>query len=301
MVQKGFPDIAPVALSQEIDYAGICTFTAAMIPLFLGLSCGGSIFAWGSVQTIGLITGSMIVFALFIHTQRQAKQPILALNLFKNRVYTISMVAVFFANALFFAAIIYIPLFVQEVQNMSATMAGMIITPMVVSMVLAAVITGQMIARSKRYKKIAIFAFILIAIAMILYALIEPDTPLITLVIASILLGYGSGIMHPLFSIAAQNVFSHNEIGIISSSLQFSRNMGATIITPLFGVIMYGALHASGTTDLSLVDPPLLTHAIAQVFFACLVIVAVCIAVTFMLDDIEITSSNSTTQNPPMD
>lgn len=301
MVQRGFPDIAPVALSQEIDYAGICTFTAAMVPLFLGLSCGGSIFEWVSVQTIGLITGSMILFALFIHTQRHAKQPILALSLFKSRVYSISMAAVFLANALFFAAIIYIPLFVQEVQKMSATMAGMVITPMVVSMVLAAVITGQMITRNKRYKKLAIFAFILIAISMILYALIQPDTPLITLVIASILLGYGSGIMHPLFSIAAQNAFSHKEIGIISSSLQFSRNMGATIITPLFGVIMYGALQFSGTGDLSFVDPPLLTHAIGRVFLACLVIVAGCIALVFMLEDIEIRSSDSQTMNPRMD
>jgi hypothetical protein len=77
--------------------------------------------------------------------------------------------------------------------------------------------------------------------------------------------------------------------------------MGATIITPLFGVIMYGALHVSGTGDLSLVDPPQLTQAIARVFLACLVIVAGCIAVTFMLDDIEITSSHSPNKNSQMD
>ncbi len=290
MVQRWFPNITPIAQSRKIDYPGIITFTMAMIPMFLGLSLAGSAFPWISLPTIGFLTGSVLLFALFIRIQMKASEPILALRLFKDRVFSIAMLEAFLSNALLVAAIIYIPLFVQEVLKQSASMAGMVITPMVVSMVLAAMLTGQMIVRKRRYKKLAITGFVMIGISLIMYAFIQPDTSLYTLVIASILLGYGSGIMHPLLSIAAQNAFSHNEIGVITSSLQFSRNMGATIITPLLGVVMYGALHTSGTIDLSGISPPTLTHAISLVFIACVVIAAIALAVTFLLEDVEIKS-----------
>lgn len=288
MIQRWFPDITPIAQSREIDYHGIITFIIAMIPLFLGLSFAGSVFAWTSPQTIGLLAGSILLFALFIRTQISAKEPILALRLFKNKVFSIAMLEAFLSNSLFIAAIIYIPLFVQEVLKQSASMAGMVITPMVVAMVLAAMITGQMIARRRRYKNLAICGFMMIGMSMIIYALIQPDTSLGILVVASILMGYGSGIMHPLLSIAAQNAFTHKEIGVITSSLQFSRNMGATIITPIFGVIMYGALNMTGSVDLSSISPTLLTHAISIVFIACIVITGIALVITFLLEDTEI-------------
>ncbi|HWQ66287.1 MAG TPA: MDR family MFS transporter [Methanospirillum sp.] len=286
LIWKGFPDIAPVEQHRDIDYLGIFTFIAAMIPLFLGLSLAGVKYSWTSLETIGMLTGSLFLFIVFIRIQKNVNQPILNIQLFRDKVFSISMIAVFFANALLFAVIIYIPLFVQDVLKTSASVAGMVITPMVLSMVLAAIITGQMISRSRRYKNLAIFGFGIIAIAIIIFAFIRPETSFEELIIASILLGYGSGIMHPLFSIAAQNSFSNKEIGVISSSLQFSRNMGATIITPIFGVIMYSALNTSKeSVDLSLVPPEVLSHAISLVFEACLGIVVLSLLVTALLED----------------
>lgn len=286
MILRWFPDIAPVGQSREIDYSGIITFIAAMIPLFLGLSLAGSVYAWVSPEIIGMLAGSLILFGLFIKTQMNATEPILALGMFKNRVYSISMLAMFLANALFFAPIIYLPLFVQDVLKTNASTAGLVITPMVLAMVLAAVISGQMISRRRRYKKLALFGFGIIGIAIWIFATVHTDTSFETLILGSILFGYGSGILHPVFSIAAQNAFTPREIGVITSSLQFSRNMGATIITPLFGVIMYGAINVTnGSVDISTVSPVTLTHAISLVFDACAILVVLAFIITCLLDD----------------
>lgn len=289
MIWKYFPDIPPVAQSRSIDYAGIITFTAAMIPLFLALSMAGTVYQWTSPEIIGMLLCSGILFFLFIRTQLQAKEPVLAVRMFQNKVYAISMIDVFLGNALFYAAIIYLPLFVQDVLNTNASMAGMVITPMVISVVLAAIISGQVLSRTRRYKTLALFAFALMGISTALFSTITPDTSFAELVFGSILLGFGTGIMHPLFSVAAQNAFSPKEIGVITSSLQFSRNMGATIITPLLAFVMYNSLNISnGAVDITRLSPDALAHAISLVFEWCLVIAIVSCALTLLLKDAQL-------------
>jgi EmrB/QacA subfamily drug resistance transporter len=286
MVWHWYPDIAPVARDHRIDYQGIIIFVAAMVPLFLGFSLAGSVYSWISPEICGMLGGSLVLFALFVRTQMKAAEPVIAIRMFKNRVFSLSMVAVFLANSLFFAAIIYLPLFVQDVLKASASTAGMVITPMVLSMVLAAIVSGQMISRSRRYKNLALFGFGILGIACGIFAMLRQDTSYGELILGSVLLGYGSGIMHPLFSIAAQNAFSVRDVGVITSSLQFSRNMGATIITPLLGVIMYGALNGTkGSVDLTVVPAAELTHAISLVFDWCVAIVAVGFLITLCLED----------------
>ena len=102
MIWHWYPDIAPVALSRRIDYMGIIIFIAAMIPLFLGFSLAGTVYSWVSPEILGMLGVSLILFVLFIRVQMFAAEPIIAIRLFKNQVFSISMVAVFLANSLFF-------------------------------------------------------------------------------------------------------------------------------------------------------------------------------------------------------
>ncbi|HWQ63971.1 MAG TPA: MDR family MFS transporter [Methanospirillum sp.] len=300
MIKAWFPDLPPVAHSRPIDYAGIITFTSAMIPLFLALSLAGSFYSWTSYEIIGMLIAALILSGIFIRTQLGASEPIIAIRMFKNRVYSITMTMAFLSNALFYVAIIYLPLFMQDVLKTGASTAGLVITPMVLSMILAAVITGQMISRTRRYRNLALSGFVLIGISTAIFALLKPDTSFEVIVVGSILLGYGSGIMHPLLSIAAQNAFTQKEIGVITSSLQFSRNMGATIITPLLGVIMYGALETSkGSIDITTVSPDVLTHAIALVFGVCLILVVIAFSATWLLEDVRLAPRTAIEQDGP--
>ncbi len=291
MVRVWFPTLPPVAPSRPVDYAGIILFTTAMVPLFLGLSLAGSVYAWTSPEILVMVSAAVVFSFLFIRTQLGAAEPIIAVRMFKNRVFSITMVVAFLSNAIFYTAIIYLPLFMQDVLKTGASTAGLVITPMVLSMILAALITGQIISRTRRYRNLALCGFILIGVATVIFALLKSDTSFLVIILGSILLGYGSGIMHPLLSIAAQNAFTQREIGVITSSLQFSRNMGATIITPLLGVIMYGALHSSkGSIDLTVIPPDLFTNAITLVFDACLVLVVLALFATWLLEDVRLES-----------
>jgi MFS family permease len=276
---------------KHVDYAGIASFTLCMVPLILALSLGGTILPWTSPQVLGLLIIAVAMLVCFIRTQRVAKSPLLPLTLFKNPIYSITAVAAFLANALMFAGIIYLPLFMQGVRKTSAGESGMVITPMVLSLVFAAIVTGRLISSSGKYRILAVAGFVITGAGIGMLATLNPQTPLLLILLASVLLGFGTGMMHPLLAIAAQNAFPPEDLGVVSSSQQFFRNMGATVLTPVFGFVMYAGL---GTvidrTGLMLLPPGDLAHAVGQVFLFCAGIVLVCIILVFFLQEIPLRS-----------
>jgi EmrB/QacA subfamily drug resistance transporter len=287
---------------KQIDYAGISSFVLSMVPLLLALSLGGTILPWTSPQVLGLLILAIAMLACFVRTQRVAKSPLLPLTLFKNPIYSITAAAAFLANALMFAGVIYLPLFMQGVRNVSAAESGMVITPMVLALVFAAIVTGRLISSTGKYRALSIAGFVITGAGIGMLALISPQTPVFQIILASALLGIGTGMMHPLLAIAAQNAFPPEDLGVVSSSQQFFRNMGATILTPIFGFIMYAGLGSTVDRN-SLVQLPAadLAHAIGQVYLFCAGIVVICILLVLYLQEIPLRSRGTESQAPASD
>jgi len=284
-------ETAELPEKKHIDYAGITSFILCMIPLILALSLGGTMLPWTSPQVLGLLIMAAAMLVFFIRSQGIARSPLLPLTLFRNRIYTVTAAAAFLANALMFAGIIYLPLFMQDVKKTSAGVSGMVITPMVLALVVAAVVTGRLISSTGRYRALAIAGFVVIGAGIGLLAAMSPATPIFLIVIASALLGFGTGMMHPLLAIAAQNAFPPKDLGVVSSSQQFFRNMGATILTPVFGFVMYAGLgRVVDRNSLLLLPAGDLATAIDQVFLFCAGIVVICVILVLYLEEIPLRS-----------
>src|SRR6185369_2227896 len=104
----------------------------------------------------------------FIWAERRAKEPIVPLNLFRNRTYAASMIATFFAAFAFFGAIIFLPRWFQIVQNFSPTNSGLAALPLVVGLIGSSIGSGLVVARTGRYKWLLVGAIALMAVAMAL-------------------------------------------------------------------------------------------------------------------------------------
>jgi EmrB/QacA subfamily drug resistance transporter len=284
---------------KQIDYAGIASFILCMVPLLLALSLGGTILPWTSPQVLGLLILSGAMLFCFVRTQRVAKSPLLPLTLFRNPIYSITAAAAFLANALMFAGVIYLPLFMQGVKKVSAAESGMVVTPMVLALVFAAVITGRLISSTGKYRALSVAGFVVTGAGIGMLVLLNPETPVLLIVLASALLGIGTGMMHPLLAIAAQNAFPPKDLGVVSSSQQFFRNMGATILTPVFGFVMYAGLGSmTDRNGLLLLPSADLAHAIGEVFLFCAGIVAICIILVLCLQEIPLRSRGKESTGP---
>jgi EmrB/QacA subfamily drug resistance transporter len=290
LVSAELPETAAIPEHRQIDCAGIAAFSGMIVPLFIAISCGGTIFPWASPQVTGLFILSAVMLVVFVRIEQTAKNPLLPLYLFRNRIYTFTAVASFLVNALLYAGIIYLPLFLQDVTRTSASGAGMLVTPMVVALIIASVAAGRIIRTTRRYKPAAIGGFIIAGIAVLMLCTLSPATPALFLVTAAALLGWGVGTLYPVLSVAAQNALPPEDLGIVTSSQQFFRNMGAAFLTPVFGFVMYAGLGSRAGTGLLQVPPEILAHAIQLVFVSCVAIVAIAIILMFRLEEIPLRS-----------
>jgi EmrB/QacA subfamily drug resistance transporter len=250
------PHLPPLTARRQVDYRGALLLLFALLPLFLALTWADTAYPWLSVQIIGLLALSALMFGLLFSAERKAVQPILPLSLFDNSIFAVSVVAMFLSSAVMFCGIIYIPLFVQGVLGASATSSGMVTTPMMLGLTFSAILTGRIISRTGRYKALALISFCIAGMSLLLLSRMNMSTTLSIVLFYSALFGIGSGIVMPSFNLAVQNAFPLRELALVSSSMQFFRNMGATIGTSVFGYVMSATMKSGMTSiDLSRVSP----------------------------------------------
>jgi EmrB/QacA subfamily drug resistance transporter len=223
---------------KPIDYAGAALIVLALVPLLLALSMGGRDFAWTSPVILGMLAFSALSLGAFIWREGRAPDPIISLPLFKNKVISISMLCIMIMTCGMFGTAIFIPLFIQGVIGASATQSGSVMAPMMLSMIATSMVTGQLIARFKRYKPFAVIGVGVFSLGLFLMSGMGPDTDYQTVLRNMIILGLGMGPTMPVFMLATQSSVRLDQIGVATSVQQFSRSIGGLMGTAIFGSVL---------------------------------------------------------------
>ena len=226
------------------DYAGILTLVLTLLPMLLDFSLAGNLFDWFSAPCILLFAASAVMLAVFIIVERKAENPMLPPTFFKDRAISISFAIAFFSQALMFSAIMYLPYFVQGVIGSTASTSGLVITPMMLGLLLASNLTGQFVSRVGKARPLSILAFLIMGTGEFLLSTMGVGTSYSQAILFMVILGFGVGVSMPITNVNAQNAAPRQQIGSVTSSVMFFRNMGSTIGSALYGVIMSGTLSA---------------------------------------------------------
>jgi EmrB/QacA subfamily drug resistance transporter len=243
MISTFMPHIESDKKNQSIDYLGAGLLTGGLSSLMLALVWGGNAYAWLSGQVLGMFALSFVLFIIFgIVEHKYAKDPILPLELFKNPIFRVSTIIVFLIGMAMFGAILYIPLFAQDVLGRSATNSGIILTPMILTLVVVSIINGQIMSRTGKYKAVAVFGMAAITIAFLWLSMVSIHTTNEQLVVRMIIAGLGLGIGMPVFNLVVQNAFDHSKLGVATSSVQLARSIGSTVGVAIMGSIMNNSL-----------------------------------------------------------
>jgi len=232
------------------------------------------------------------MLALFVLVEKKALEPIFPLHLFRNPIFKVSSLESFLASALMFSGIIYVPLFAQGVLSMSATNSGLIMIPMLLSLTITSIITGQIISRTGKYKKLVIVEFLITGIGVVLLATMNTGTPYYLLIFYSTILGIGSGMAYNLFNVAVQNAFTLRELGIVTASMRFFRNLGTIIFVPIFGYIMNFSLGSA--TSVTLTENQALVLSIHNIFLTAIILAFIGLLIAFFFKEIPLGGDVST-------
>ena len=308
MVSSFMPHIASDNKRQRIDYLGASLLAGGLTGLLLGFVWGGNQYAWVSLPVIGMFLAAAVLLTSFILVEhRHAKDPILPLDLFKNHTFRLSMLIVFLIGIAMFGAILYIPLFAQDVLGRTATNSGVILTPMVLSLVAVSVIAGQTVSRTGRYKSLAIFGMAAVTAGLLWLSTVGVNTTGSQLTVRMILVGVGLGFGMPIFNLIVQNAFPHSRLGVATASVQLFRSIGATIGVAVMGSILNnrlahnlgGAAHFSANqlSNVSSKNIPApvrsaLAHSISDVFLIGGLVVSIAFFASWFLKEVPLRTSH---------
>ncbi len=221
-----------------IDYLGVATLVAGVVPLLLAFVWVDDQFAWFAPQFFGLLIASVALLTAFVLVERRAAEPILPPHLFKNRTFVSGAIIMFFSGMAMFGATVYMPLFMVTVRNASATRAGLTVIPMTLSIVVASVISGQIVSRTGRYRYLIIGGATAMMAGTFLLATLGVNTQTAVIYLFMIPVGAGVGLSMPIITIVVQNALPYRVLGTVTSATQFFRSIGSTIGVAIFGSIL---------------------------------------------------------------
>jgi EmrB/QacA subfamily drug resistance transporter len=242
------PTVKNPNATRNFDILGGVIFTIATSLLLIGLTYKAltdptthQAYDWSAWQVGGLILAGLVGVVLFIWAEIRAKEPIVPLNLFRNRTYAASMVATFFAAFAFFGAIIFLPRWFQIVQGFSPTNSGLAALPLVVGLIFSSIASGLIVARTGRYKWLTVGAIVVLAVAMVLMSQLRADTPVPVVWLWMFIAGIGVGPTFAVFTLIVQNAVPFNMLGVATSNLTFFRQIGGTVALAIVGTVFGSA------------------------------------------------------------
>ena len=226
---------------QHIDYLGAAAFTAAIAPFLVGLT-NKQTGNWTDPAVGGLIMLGLAFGALFILIESRVPEPIVPLGLFRMRAFTISVSGMFLAAFGFFAAVIFLPRWFQSVAGASATESGYNLLPLLAALIFSAIASGQIVARTGRYKLMMFGSLLLLAAGLFLLTNLRADTDRRTLWLWMVVAGLGIGPSFAVFTLIVQNAVEPTCVGVATASLTFFQQIGGTIGLTLAGTVFAGRL-----------------------------------------------------------
>ena len=232
--------------SVQIDYAGAALLIISVVVLLLGLS------DLGSPMGLLLIAVAVALFVVLYVVERRAADPVLPLELFRDRLFATATAHGVFSGWAMFGSLSFVPLFVQTVMGASATEAGSTLTPMMLGWVLASIVGGRLLLRMS-YRTLAVFGMVLLTLGAFLVSQAGSDTTRAVIMVYLSLMGIGMGLSIPSFLIAVQSAVGRRQLGTATSTLQFSRSIGGTLGVSVMGTYLATRL-ATGLTALGM-DP----------------------------------------------
>lgn len=269
----------------SVDYRGATLLAGGVGALMLALSWGGHEYAWGSPQVLGAFAVSAVLLAAFALVEQRVRETIIPFELLRRPTVAAGVAGVGLTAMAMFGVVAFVPLFVQGVLGESATSSGAVLTPFMVSIAATAMLTGQWISWSGRYKPNALVGPVVLGVGLVLLASMDASTSIGRVTLYSVIAGIGQGLMMQAFVVGVQNSVPVDSMGSATALTQFCRSIGTTLGVTLMGAIVNQGLppgvRLEGETVQRL-SPALradLAHALQPAFFAAALVCVVLLAV----------------------
>jgi EmrB/QacA subfamily drug resistance transporter len=236
----------------RLDFIGAALMVAATVALLLALSWGGVRYRWVSLEILGLVGASAILWLMFTLRLVRAPEPFIPLSMIRQPIVGTIIVAGFCGIGTTIGISIFIPIYLELVLGYSASGAGIALIAFMTGATLWSMAAGRLLSQLTRYKRVPIVG-LAAAIAGFIVLAVWPDRFSLVTVSALLAIGAGGlGTMWPVTTVLIQNAVEPHQFGVATGTLNFFRQLGGAIIVAVFGAIVLGGVDAAGSGGLTL-------------------------------------------------
>ncbi len=221
---------------QSFDVRGAMLSGVALFSLLLALSDGQS-WGWTSPAIVGLVLAFLILGSAFIYVERSAIQPMIDLALFKIRPFTAGLLSVVVAFAGLFTATFLLPFLLQQARGFSPVEAGLLLTPVPITMAVVAPLSGSVSDRLGP-RLPASLGMAVMVLGLLSLTQLPVDFTLPDLVWRLVLLGIGQGLFMSPNSSAVLGSVPRDRVGTASGTLAQMRVNGQALGIALSAAIV---------------------------------------------------------------
>jgi EmrB/QacA subfamily drug resistance transporter len=236
----------------RLDWLGAVLMTAATVAFLLALTWGGTRYPWASFPVVGLLVASLVGWLLFVGRLLTAPEPLLPLSVLGNQVVATGTAAAFFAMGTFIGLTIYVPIYLQTIQGLSASDSGFALIPLMAGTVTGATGSGRVMVNMRRYKLMPIGGLLAAMLALVAMAVRPRALALLEVDVLLCIIGLGIGTVLPVSTVAIQNAVEVHQLGTATATMNFFRSLGGAIAVAIFGAIVLGNVAASGGSIINL-------------------------------------------------
>lgn len=228
----------------KIDYLGTMLISLGFSSLLIWVTLGGQQFDWWSWQTLAMVGGGLLLLVIAVFVELRVEEPLLPMHLFKNRTFTMSVIASIAVGLAMFGTSVFLGQYMQLARGRTPTESGLLTIPMMAGVLLSSTVVGQLISRFGKWKPYMVAGSLLLLIGLVMMGQLRYDTSYWYVGVSMFVLGAGVGMCMQNLVLVVQNTVPPTELGVSSSAVTFFRTIGGTA-----GMSAMGALLAHQVAD----------------------------------------------------
>lgn len=232
----------------RIDYLGMALIAAITAIIVLACTLSNSEHSWNYGEVVGIL---VVLIAAFLVTESKATNPVIPLELFKNRNFTFATIAALFIGIAMFGALGYMPTYIQMVSGVNATQAGLLMVPMMAGVLVASILSGNLVSRTGKYKVYPIVGTAIMAVGLFLLSTLDVSAPMWLLCSYMAVFGIGLGLGQQILMLIVQDAFPVSIVGTATASFNYFKQVGASVGSAVVGSIFASRLTRFMTENLA--------------------------------------------------
>jgi EmrB/QacA subfamily drug resistance transporter len=226
--------------SNARDFIGQILFAITAVGTLYWLTQVGHRFEWASAWSIALATLAVLGIATLVWHERRQAAPFLPVELLRDRTVALSTLLTALFAASLFAMIFFLPIYLQLGHKVSAQLSGLLLVPVTLGMVCAALTAARLLRRTGEARRIPLGGMSLAATGLLLLGVL-PDHPAIVIGLG-FLTGLGLGSVMPINQVVVQTVAGRARLGAATSLMGLARSTGGAAGAALFGAVVFALM-----------------------------------------------------------